>query len=236
MKSGEARILLVEDDRETSSLISRVLSEDGHTVTPVGRGGDATVQLRRSQFSIIILDVGLPDTDGIALCREWRRAGIRTPILLLTARTDVASRVSGLDSGADDYLGKPFAFAELKARLRALLRRGPDDPLERVFKRSDLTVDFGRRQAMRGEDEIPLTRRELEVFERLVRAKGQAVSRDDLLEEIWGQSTPEAGASLEVIVGRLRRKLDVPGGERLIRTVRGHGYALTRSAEPDADP
>lgn len=219
-------ILLVEDDPETRKLIARVLSEDGHAVRAVGRGAEATTSLMSHKFSVVILDVGLPDTSGVALCREWRRSGVRTPILILTAKTDVASRVAGLDAGADDYLGKPFAFAELRARLRALVRRGSVPLKERTFCWLDLKIDFGRRMAMRKDVEIPLTRRELDVFERLVAASGNAVSRDELLGDIWGHSTPEAGASLEVIVSRLRRKLDAPGSERLIRTVRGHGYAV----------
>lgn len=229
MKSAPeaTQILLVEDDGETRKLIARVLAEDGHTVTAVGRAAEATASLQSRAFSVVILDVGLPDVSGVSLCRDWRKSGIRVPILMLTARTDVASRVAGLDAGADDYLGKPFAFAELRARLRALIRRGSTHVKERSFQWRDLSVDFGRRLATRKGVEIPLTRRELDVFERLVAAQGNAVPREELLEEIWGQSTPEAGASLEVIVSRLRRKLDSPGSEGLIRTVRGHGYALS---------
>jgi DNA-binding response OmpR family regulator len=145
---------------------------------------------------------------------------------MLTARTDVSSRVRGLDAGADDYLGKPFALSELRARLRALLRRGSDPQRPRLLTCGDVTVDFGRRQAWRGDAEIPLTRRELDVLERLAWARGHAVSRDDLLGEIWGESTPEAAASLDVIIARLRRKLETGGRESLIRTVRGFGYAL----------
>jgi DNA-binding response OmpR family regulator len=219
-------VLLVEDDAETRDLIARALTDEGCDVVAVGRAHAASDALRTATFSAIILDVGLPDGSGISCCREWRRTGLKTPILILTAWTDVSSRVDGLDAGADDYVGKPFAIAELRARLRALLRRASDAPGEQVFRHGDLVVDFGRRRVQRGADEIPLTRRELEVLERLVRARGHAVPREELLDEIWGAVTSEAGASLEVIVGRLRRKLDTAGGERLIRTIRGHGYAL----------
>ena len=227
---GNPKILLVEDDNETRKMIASVLTEEGCSVAPAGRASTAASSLREGGFSLIVLDLGLPDASGMTLCRDWRRAGVRIPILILTARTQVSSRVEGLDAGADDYLVKPFAVAELKARVRALLRRGSSSAQERRLESGDLTVDFSQRRAMRGGTEIGLTRREFEVLERLVRGRGHAVSRDDLLEEIWGESTPEAGASLEVIIGRLRRKLDAPGSERLIRTLRGHGYAFAASS------
>jgi DNA-binding response OmpR family regulator len=151
---------------------------------------------------------------------------------MLTAKTDVASRVAGLDAGADDYLGKPFALAELRARLRALLRRGTLPLEERILTRNDLWIDFGRRMASAAGSEIPLTRREFEVLERLAWGKGHVVSRESLLEEIWGEATSETAASLEVIVARLRRKLDATGS-RLIRTVRGVGYALAEGMDSE---
>ena len=228
-----ARILLVEDDRETRRLVESLLSEEGYVVDAVGRLTSASAAARTAIYDAVVLDLGLPDGDGIELCREWRSAGMATPILVVTARADVASRVRGLDAGADDYVGKPFAVAELRARLRAVMRRGPSRPQDKVFRRNGLTVDFARRRASLGGREVPITRRELEVFARLVRAGGRAVSRNDLLEDIWGEITPEAGASLEVIVGRLRSKLGADGGESLIRTFRGHGYGL---ATPDEGP
>lgn len=231
---AETRILLVEDDRETRALVASALAEAGHEVEVAANAGAARVALRRTGFGAVVLDVGLPDGSGIELCREWRRAGVSVPILILTARTDVASRVAGLDAGADDYLGKPFALAELRARVRALIRRGASLPQERIVKHGDLVMDFARRVVLRGGVEVPITRRELEVLERLARAGGHAVSRDDLLEDLWGESTVEAGASLEVIVGRLRRKVDAPGSERVIRTIRGYGYALSAKVDGDA--
>ena len=221
-----SRILLVEDDRETRQLVEAWLAEEGYRVSSVGRCSAAAAAVRDAPYDAIILDLRLPDGNGIGLCREWRQAGIRTPILIVTARTDVSSRVEGLDAGADDYLGKPFAIAELRARLRAVLRRGASEAVEPVFRRGELRVDFARRQARIGAREVPITRRELEVLARLVRAAGRAVSREDLLEEIWGESTPEAAASLAVIIGRLRRKLQPNGADLLIRTIRGHGYGL----------
>ena len=226
------RILLVEDARETRGLIAKALSEDGCLVTAVGSGEAASAALRETEFQLVILDLGLPDGDGITRCRRWREGGLRLPILILTARAEVASRVAGLDAGADDYLYKPFALAELRARLRALLRRGAGAEEEPIYRHGTLRVDFARRLVHRGSVEVPITRREMEVLDRLARAGGRAVSREDLLDEIWGLASEHAAQSLEVIIGRLRRKLDAPGSEQLIRTIRGHGYALARS-EPE---
>ena len=225
------RILLVEDARETREMIAVALGDQGCHVSAVGTCSAADAALKGNGFSAVILDLGLPDGSGIELCRSWRRAGLTVPVLILTARADVASRVAGLDAGADDYLPKPFALAELRARLRALLRRSPGAEAERCYRHGDLSVDFSRRLVVKAGAEIPITRREIEVLARLARASGHAVSRDDILEEIWGEATEQAAASLEVIIARLRRKLDAPGGDRLIRTIRGHGYALER-AEP----
>jgi DNA-binding response OmpR family regulator len=144
----------------------------------------------------------------------------------LTDSTDVASRVAGLDAGADDYLGKPFAMAELKARLRALLRRSVRSDHDWILRRGSVTVDFRRRQAFVGGAEIPITRREIDVLARIASGGGRAVARDDLLEDVWGEASEEAAASLEVIVSRIRRKLEGEGREPWIRTIRGHGYAL----------
>jgi DNA-binding response OmpR family regulator len=222
----------VEDDREMRELLRHALGEYGYEVTAVGRGSLATDVVLPGAADAVVLDVWLPDVNGVELCQAWRRAGVRTPILMLTARTDVASRVAGLEAGADDYLGKPFALAELKARLGALLRRGGRQLRGQVLSHGAVTVDFGRRQAWVGGREVAVTRRELEVLERLAESRGNAVSRDDLLQDVWGEATREAAASLEVIVARLRRKLDRPGGSGLVRTVRGYGYAL---ANPESE-
>jgi two-component system OmpR family response regulator len=217
---------VVEDDEETRGLLAEALANYGYAVLPVGRAEAADHAARSGAADAIVLDVWLPDADGMDLCRSWRRAGLGVPILMLTARTDVAARVSGLDAGADDYLGKPFAMAELRARLGALLRRGRRPLREQAFRRGVIVVDFARRQAWVSGREVPITRRELEVLERLAEHAGHPVSRDDILEDVWGEATPEAAASLEVIVARLRRKLDRPGEPALIRTLRGYGYAL----------
>ena len=228
-----AAVLVVEDDAETRKVVVEALVADGLRATAVGRGDAGTKALRAGGIAAAVLDVWLPDGNGIDLCRAWRRAGFRVPILMLTARTDVASRVKGLDAGADDYLGKPFALSELRARLRALLRRGARAVGEQVLERGPLRVDFGRRQAWMGPSQVPLTRRELDVLERLFRAKGHAVSREDLLKEVWGEATPKTASSLEVIIARLRRKLEGQTGAELIRTLRGYGYAL--AGHPGSD-
>src|SRR5207245_2699230 len=143
-------ILLVEDDAETREAVTRVLADEGYRVIGADRGEAGTRALKTGQIAAVILDVSLPDANGFDLCRDWRAAGVRVPVLMLTARTDVSSRVRGLDAGADDYLGKPFALSELRARLRALLRRGSDPLRRRVLTAGDLTIDFGRRQAWLG--------------------------------------------------------------------------------------
>ena len=224
-------IAIVEDDREMRELLREALGNQGYAVTAVGSGAAAEEVVLGQEPDAVILDVWLPDADGVDLCRTWRRAGVRTPILMLTARTDVAARVAGLDAGADDYLGKPFALAELRARLAALLRRGGRPLRGEVLRRGPVTVDFGRRQAWVDGREVAITRRELEVLERLAEAGGRAVSRDDLLGDVWGEATRETAASLEVMVARLRRKLDRPGRVDLVRTVRGFGYAIAGGEE-----
>jgi two-component system OmpR family response regulator len=231
--AGRASVAVVEDDREMRELLREALDNQGYAVTAVGTGAAANEAVRGGDVDAVILDVWLPDADGVELCRGWRRAGLRIPILVLTARTDVAARVAGLEAGADDYLGKPFALAELRARLAALLRRGGRPLRGELFRRGAVSVDFGRRQAWVGGQEVAITRRELEVLERLAEAGGRAVSRDDLLQDVWGEATRETAASLEVMVARLRRKLERPGGSPVVRTVRGYGYAIVSGEDKE---
>jgi len=217
---------VVEDDAATRDLLADALRSEGFAVLKAARGESVIDILREQPCAALILDVGLPDGSGLDWCREWRRRGVTLPVLMVTARTDLDSRVSGLDAGADDYLGKPFAVSELKARVRALLRRGGGGAPGRVFSCGDLRVDFARRRATKAGREVPLTRREFEVMERLTDARGRVVAKSDLLDELWGDATPQSAASLEVIVGRLRRKLHAEVHDGLIRTVRGLGYAI----------
>jgi two-component system OmpR family response regulator len=225
-KRGKPHILVVEDDEETRTLVREALIASGHSVEAVGTVAAADRLARTTSVSAVILDVWLPDGDGTQVCRAWRRAGLTMPVLMLTARTDVAARVSGLESGADDYLGKPFAMAELHARVAALLRRAARPMRRAPYRRGSVVVDFARRQAFDHDQEIPITRRELAVLERLADDPGEPVAREVLLEAVWGEATREAGASLEVLVARIRGKLDPDGRVGLIRTVRGVGYAI----------
>jgi DNA-binding response OmpR family regulator len=229
---ARGRILVVEDDNETRELLRTALEARGLEVKAVGSVAAADPLARGGGIDAIILDVWLPDGDGTKLCRAWRKWGLSLPIIMLTARTDVGSRVRGLDAGADDYLGKPFAVEELRARLSALLRRSTRPLRKRTFQRGSVVIDFARRQAWKAGQEVPITRRELAVLERLADEPGRPVSRADLLEAVWGSATPETSASLEVMVVRIRRKLDQGGADGLIRTVRGVGYAI--AASPDA--
>jgi len=220
-------VLVVEDDSETRDFVARALGEDGLEVRTASRAETARKLVRDGDVDLVILDLGLPGPSGLDLCAELRREESVVPILMLTARTDVASRVEGLEAGADDYLGKPFALAELRARVRALLRRGSrPGPPGAVLEHAGVRVDVRRRRAFLGAEELPLTRRELDLLARLVRAGGVVVARETLLEDVWGADTPEAAASLEVIVSRLRRKLRQGGRASLLRNVRGIGYAL----------
>jgi DNA-binding response OmpR family regulator len=219
-------VVLVEDDPETRSFVARALREEGLEVRTAGRAESARALVQEEDVDLVVLDVGLPGVSGLELCTEIRRGGTDVPILMLTARSDVASRVEGLETGADDYLGKPFALAELRARVRALLRRARTGTPESVLEHAGVRVDLRRRRAFLREEELPLTRRELDLLARLVRAGGVVVPREALLEDVWGHDTPEAAASLEVIVSRLRRKLQQGAGTSLLRNVRGVGYAL----------
>ena len=223
------RILIVEDEAHLAAGIRFNLEAEGYDAEVEADGARALSRLATDPvpaFDLVILDVMLPGVDGFAVADAMRQAGNFTPVLMLTAKSLAEDVVHGLEAGADDYLGKPFALAELRARLTALLRRGGRPLRGELFRRGPVTVDFGRRQAWVGGQEVAITRRELEVLERLAEAGGHAVSRDDLLQDVWGEATRETAASLEVMVARLRRKLERPGGSAIVRTVRGYGYAV----------
>lgn len=214
------RVLVADDEAEVRSVVARALRADGHAVTTAE---DLQAARRRVSegIDLLVLDLRLADGFGLELCRELRAEGASIPILLLTALSQVALRVEGLDAGADDFLAKPFAVAELRARVRALGRRGAL-PRGLTYERDDVRLDFAGRHATRAGQPIAITSREWSILEVLIRRSGRVVSRSDLLESVWGEASETAASSLEVLVGRLRRKL----GAELIRTLRGEGYAL----------
>ena len=219
------RVLVVEDSAPTRELLTRSLEDAEMTVTTAARLSTGLRLASTADFDVIVLDLMLPDGDGLELCRELRAGGVSTPILCLTARAEVADRVRGLDAGADDYLRKPFALAELRARIRALALRRGQAPPTRVEART-VQIDFASRRLLRGGREVPLTAREWAVLEILAARGGRVVSRSELLEGAWHEATPAASDSLDVILSRLRRKLGRPEEGCRIRTVRGEGLVF----------
>lgn len=217
------RILLVEDDAPLARSITALLRPAGHAIDHVTTGADALMVAGDEPYGLVILDVGLPDTDGFAVLDALRRRGERVPILMLTARDALDDRVRGLDLGADDYLRKPFAPEELEARVRALGRRRGGDPTPRIVAGA-LTIDRSQGEARVGGDVLDLRRREWAVLEALASRAGQIVPRDTLLAEVFGFDEPVGSNALEVHITRLRAKL--PDGGPVIRTIRGLGYLL----------
>jgi len=215
------RVLVVDDEREVSDLVLRALQREGHAVRVALSIAEAESALAEAVPELLILDLVLTDGSGLDLCRAIRRLGHRMPILLLTAHGEVPRRIEGFEAGADDFLPKPFAVAELRARVRALARRGPI-PRDTVVQIGDLELDLAARRAARAGSEIPVTAREWAIIELLVARRGRLIHRSEILESIWGDGSDAASASLDVIIARVRRKL----GASVIRTVRGEGYAL----------
>jgi two-component system OmpR family response regulator len=219
------RVLIVEDEAKMAELLRRGLTEQGAVADVAGRGEDALWMAAATAFDVIVLDVVLPGIDGFETCRSLRAAGVWTPVLMLTARGEVEDRVAGLDGGADDYLVKPFALAELGARLRALLRRGPRER-PAVLQVGDLRLDPAARRVWRGEAEIALSATELALLEALMRRPGQVLSRLALLEAGWDSAYENRSNVVAVYIRYLRNKVDRPFGRRDIETVRGGGYRL----------
>jgi DNA-binding response OmpR family regulator len=219
------RVLVVDDDSAVQGAVARALRADGHAVTTASDLKHAR-ECIAGGVDLVVLDLRLPDGFGLELCRELREQSSAVPILLLTALSQVARRVEGLDAGADDFLAKPFAVPELRARVRALGRRGPA-PRGLIVVVGDAHLDFGGRLARRSGKVVPLTAREWAILEVLARRSGRLVQRADLLELVWGEVTPAVADTLAVLVGRLRRKL----GAELIRTFRGEGYALAEGSK-----
>jgi len=223
------RVLVVEDDVKMAGLLRRGLVEEGLSADVARTGDDALWMAQATEYDTIVLDVMLPGANGFEVCRRLRESGTWTPVLMLTARDSVEDRVSGLDAGADDYLTKPFSFAELLARLRALVRRAP---VERpaVLEVGELKVDPATRQAWRREVEIPLSSKEFALLETFMRRPGQVLSRYQLLEHCWDYAYENRSNVVDVYVRYLREKIDRPFGRASIETVRGAGYRLRRDA------
>jgi two-component system response regulator MprA len=219
------RILVVDDDHAVRRSIDRALRLEGYDVVPVASGGEALEALALTPPDALILDLQLPDLDGLQVCRRMRAAGDDTPVLMLTARQAVDDRVAGLDAGADDYLVKPFALAELLARLRALLRRRTEGT-GGLLRFGDLTLDLSSREAHRGDRSFTLTRIEFDLLELFMRHPRQVLSRELLLNKVWGFDFDSGTNSVAVYVGYLRRKVEVGDEERYIHTLRGVGYIL----------
>jgi len=222
------RVLIVEDDPRVRGSLERALRANGHSVESAEGGATGLAAVVRVAPDAVVLDVNLPDINGFEICRELRRRGDRTPILMLTARDSVSDRVEGLDAGADDYLVKPFALAELLARLRAIGRRAPgaDANEDGLLEYLDLRLDLQSLMAERGGRRFELTRTEFLLLELFMRNPDRVLTRELILDRVWGMDARTSTNGIEVYVGYLRRKLEAGGESRLLQTVRGFGYAL----------
>jgi two-component system OmpR family response regulator len=228
MLADDVRVLVVEDEVKLASLIRKALREQGMLADVAIKGEDALWMATATPFDVIVLDINLPGVDGFETCRRLRSEGVRTPILMLTARDAVDDRITGLDTGADDYVVKPFDLHELFARIRALARRGP---VERptVLRVGDLSLDPASYSVKRGDVDIPLSTKELQLLEVFMRRPGQILSRYELLEGAWDMQYENRSNVVDVYVRYLREKIDRPFGVESIETVRGAGYRLRQT-------
>jgi two-component system OmpR family response regulator len=224
-KAWTVRVLVVEDEAKLADLLRRGLTAHGLAVDIATTGEDAMWMAPATAYQVIVLDLMLPGIDGIEVCRQLRDAGVPTPVLMLTALGEPSDRVAGLDSGADDYLAKPFVLAELLARIRALARR-PGERRNPVLVAGDLRLDPAARRVWRDETEIALTAREFALLETLIRRPGETLSRFELLEDGWDEAYENRSNVIDVYIGYLREKIDRPFGVGSIVTVRGVGYRL----------
>ena len=219
------RILVVEDEPAIALGLEDDLKLEGYEVVLTGDGLDAIRRAREHRFDLIVLDVMLPGRDGFDVCRELRRTGVRTPILMLTARTQETEKVLGFELGADDYVTKPFGTRELRARIKALLRRASESAPGEIYRFADVEVDFARGEVRRDGQSMELTPLEFKLLESFVRARGRILTRDQLLDAAWGPGTFASDRVLDNHIGNLRRKIEVnPTEPRFIRNVRGLGY------------
>jgi two-component system response regulator MprA len=222
-----ASVLIVDDEPAVRAALDRALRLEGYSVSLAADGREALDRLAELQLDAVVLDVAMPGIDGLEVCRRLRDAGDRTPVLMLTARDAIDDRVAGLDAGADDYLVKPFALKELKARLRALLRRSePQDQSADVLRFADLSLDRTAWEAHRGERKLELSRTEFQLLALFLEHPRQVLTRSQIFERVWGYDFGSSSNSLGVYMGYLRRKTEEGGEPRLLHTVRGVGYVL----------
>ena len=219
------RILVVEDELKMARAIKRGLENEGYAAEAVHTGDDAVFWATEQAFDAIVLDVMLPGKDGFTVCRELRASGVQTPVVMLTARSGVEDRIGGLDAGADDYLVKPFAFGELLARLRALMRRGPAERTPQIVV-GDIVVDPAAHTVARAGVPIDLSQREFALLEYLARHAGQVMRRGDLLDHVWSPEYDGLSNVVDVYVGYLRKKIEKPFRSKVIHAVRGVGYKM----------
>lgn len=220
------RALVIEDDAATAAFVAKGLRQEGHVVEVAGDGRDGLFHALDGAFDVMVIDRMLPGRDGLAIVKAARAAGVRTPILLLTTMSGIDDRVEGLEAGADDYLVKPFAFAELLARLNALARRAPLAEAPTTLRAGDLDLDLLARTARRAGREIELTPLEFQLLEELMKAKGRVVTRTMLLEKVWGFHFDPKTSVVETHISRLRAKIDKGFDRELIETARGAGYVI----------
>jgi two-component system response regulator MprA len=220
------KIVVAEDDPAVRNAVLRVLELEGYTVTAVKDGVAALDAILTTSPDAVVMDVMMPFSDGLSVCRELRRRANRTPVLLLTARHEVGDRVAGLDAGADDYLVKPFSVDELLARVRALLRRNETTAKSGVLQLADMSLDSTRREVRRGSRIVDLTKTEFDLLQVLLEQTGIVLSREYLYEHIWGFDFETNSKSLDVYIGYLRRKIEQDGEAKLLHTVRGVGYVV----------
>jgi DNA-binding response OmpR family regulator len=218
------RLLVVEDEKKVASFVARSLRENHYSVDLADTGEKALELVSQERYDLVLLDIRLPNLSGVEACRQMRQAGVETPVLMLTARSLVEQRVEGLDAGADDYLTKPFALAELHARVRALTRRGFRGGAKLHI--ADLELDRPTRVVRRGGEMIPLTTKEFALLELLMLRSPEAANRTEIIEHVWAHNFDGETNILEVYINRLRRKVDLPHLTKLIHTVRGTGYQL----------
>ncbi|GJQ20316.1 MAG: DNA-binding response regulator [Bacteroidia bacterium] len=223
------RILIIEDEKRVAQFLRKGFSAEGFVVDIASDGERGSWLARTERYDAIILDLMLPRMGGIEVLRSIRQAKVSTPILILSAKSDLEDRLDGLNAGADDYLPKPFAFSEALARVRALVRRTSGSELGSILSVGDLEMDLLRRRVSRAGQEIPLTTKEFEVLEYLLRNKGRVISRVILTEHVWDMNFDSETNIVDVVINRLRRKIDDPFSEKLIHTVRGAGYMMKES-------